>query len=176
MKKIIKFRLFEGIEDDSRLSEDVAKILNKQIRNELQSSQIYRGMSCWCDDKGWIDASKYFFKSAQEELTHQDKIYEYLFSKNVLAEVPVTEEVKQDFDDIRDVIETSLEHEIDITSNWDKIAELAKEEGDNTTYEFSQWFLKEQTEEEEKFRNMLFKINLDMPKYEIDDMFRDLLK
>jgi ferritin len=42
----------------------------------------------------------------------------------------------------------------------------------NTTYEFSQWFIKEQVEEEEKFRNFIFKMNLDMPDYEIDDMFK----
>jgi ferritin len=133
-------------------------------------------MSCWCDDKGWIDASKYFFKSAQEELVHMDKIYQFLFDRNVLAQVPVTDEVKQDYESIREVVEDSLEHEIDVTANWDEIANLAKEEGDNTTYEFSQWFLKEQQEEESKWRDILFKMNLDLPKYKLDDLFGDLMK
>ena len=68
LKHIVPFSLFEGIEDKGRLSDKITGILNKQIKNELLSSQIYRGMSCWLDDKGWIDASKYFFKSAQEEI------------------------------------------------------------------------------------------------------------
>ncbi len=175
MKKIIPFSLFEGIEDEGRLSEEITEILNKQIKNELMSSQIYRGISCWCDDKGWIDASKYYFKSAQEELVHQDKIYQYLFDRNVLAFVPNIDGVKQEFGDIREVVEYSLEHEMEITKNWEGISESAEDDGDSTTFEFAQWFLKEQVEEEEKFRNLLFKMNLDMPKWKIEELFKDLL-
>ena len=52
MKKIIPFSLFEGVEKEGRLSEKITNILNEQIKNELQSSQIYRGMSCWLDNEG----------------------------------------------------------------------------------------------------------------------------
>lgn len=177
MKKIKKFQMFnENIENETRLTDKIVDILNEQIKNELQSSQIYRGMSCWCDDKGWIGASKYFWKSAQEELIHMEKVYQYLFDKNCLAKVPTCDKVEQEFKDIRDVVEKSLKHEMDITKNWNDISELAKKEEDNTTFEFAQWFLKEQVEEEEKFRNILFKMNLDMPKYEIDCLFENLMK
>lgn len=172
LKHIVPFSLFEGIEDKGRLSDKITGILNKQIKNELLSSQIYRGMSCWLDDKGWIDASKYFFKSAQEELVHMEKVYQYLFDRNVLAKVPTVEGVKETFKDIRDVLEESLKHEMEVSVQWNDIAKEAKAENDNTTYEFSQWFIKEQVEEEEKFRNFIFKMNLDMPDYEIDDMFK----
>jgi ferritin len=173
MKKIFKFN--EAIENDERLSNKIVSILNEQIHNELQSSQIYRGMSCWLDNN-FIEASKYFFKSAQEELTHMDKIYNYLFDKNCVAKVPTCDKVEQEFKNIREVIEKSLEHEILVTKNFDDIANLAKEEGDNTTYVFSQWFINEQVEEEERMRNILFKMNLDMPDWKIDEMFGDLNK
>jgi ferritin len=103
-------------------------------------------MCCWLDDAGWIDASKYYCKAAKEELLHMDKIYEYLFSRNVRAVVPVCEEVKQEFNNIREVVESSLEHEIKITKDWEGISKAAENDGDNTTYEFAQWFLKEQIE------------------------------
>jgi ferritin len=177
MKKIQKFILFnESIENDARLTDKIIDILNEQITIELESSQIYRGMACWLDDKGWIGASKYYILSSQEELTHMDKIYQYLFDRNCLAEVPTCDKVKQEFRDIREVVELSLEHEIKITANWNNISELAKKEEDNTTYEFAQWFLVEQQEDEDKFRSILFKMNLDMPKYEIDELFEDLIK
>jgi ferritin len=176
MEKIVPFSLFEGIENEGRLSEKITKILNDQIKNELQSSQIYRGMTCWLDNAGWNDAAKYFFKSSQEELIHMDKIYQYLFDKNVMAKVPTTEEVKQKFESIREVVEESLKHEIEVTKKWEEISKSAEEDNDNTTYEFAQWFLKEQTEEENKFRDVLDKMNLDLPKYEIEYLFKDLLK
>ena len=172
MKKIIPFSLFEGVENDVRLSEEIVKILNEQIKKELMSSQIYRGMSCYLDNAGWVDAAKYFFKAAQEELIHMDKIYQYIFDRNSVAVVPVTEEVKQKFETIREVVEESLKHEIEISKNWEEIAKAADNTDDNTTYEFAQWFLKEQIEEENKFRDILDKMNLDMPKYEIDKLFK----
>lgn len=62
-----------------------------------------------------------------------------------------------------------------VTKNWEAISELAKKEGDNTTYEFAQGFLKEQVEEEEKFRNLLFKLDLNMPDWKTDELFESLL-
>ncbi len=171
MKKIIKFQLFEGVEDIGRLSKEIATMLNTQIQNELSSSQIYRGMSCWLENEGWSNSATYFFKAAQEELTHMDKIYQYLFDRNVLALVPISAEVKQDYKDIRELVELALEHEISVTDNWEAISVIAKEQGDNTTCEFAQWFLKEQIEEENKFRSILDKMNLDIPKWKIDDLF-----
>lgn len=163
----------QNIEQQSRLSATILAILNNQIKNELQSSQIYRAMSCWLDDKGWIDASKYYFKSASEELNHMNKIYEFIFSRNSLAIVPNTDQVKQSFTDIRNIVEESLQHEIQVSLEWEAICNLAKQEGDNSTYEFAQWFVKEQIEEEEKFRNILFKFNLDMPQWKCDELFAE---
>lgn len=182
MKTIKTFENFKlltekaNIENEVRLSEKLITVLNDQIKNELESSQIYMGMTCWLDDKGWIGASKYFFKSATEELTHMNKIYQFLFDRNCLAKVPTVDAVKQEFKDIREVVELSLEHEIEVTKMWENISNIAKESGDNTTYEFAQWFLLEQVEEENKFRDILFKMNLDMPKYELDELFEDLMK
>ncbi len=90
--------------------------------------------------------------------------------------MPKCDEVNQKFKGIRDVIEQSLEHEIGVTRNWEAISEAAKKGGDNTTYEFAQFFLKEQIEEEEKFRNLLFKLDLDMPDWKTDELFEDLTK
>ena len=172
MKKIVSFSLFEAIENEGRLSEKVAEILNDQIKNELQSSQIYRGMSCWLDNAGWNDAAKYYFKSAQEELSHMDKVYQYLFDRNVVAIVPETDEVKQEFETLREIVEDSLQHEMDVTKEWEEISETAKEEDDNTTYEFAQWFLKEQISEENKWRDILDKMNLELPKWRLDELFK----
>ena len=83
-------------------------------------------------------------------------------------------DIKQSFKSIREVLEDSLEHEIKVTKNTEAISELAKREGDNTTYEFAQGFLKEQVEEE-KFRNLLFKLDLNMPDWKTDELFESLL-
>jgi ferritin len=170
--RIVKFSLFENIENEGRLPNKVVDLLNKQIKSELQASQIYRGMSCWLDSAGWNDASKYYFKAAQEELIHMDKIYQYLFDRNVVAKVPVTDEVKQVFDSIEEVLRESLKHEMLVSTEWEEISRISKEEDDSTTFQFAQWFLVEQVEEENKFRDILDKVNLDIPKWKIDELFK----
>ena len=167
-------KINEQIEQMPRLSQTIADILNAQIKNELVSSQIYRGMSAWLDNKGWMGASKYYFKTGGEELVHMDKIYQFIFDRNAKVIVPGCEMVKQEFTDIRNLVEESLQHEMQVTKQWESISQLAKAEGDNTTYQFAQWFLNEQIEEEAKFRDLLFKFDLDMPNWKIDELFENL--
>lgn len=164
-----------SIEQKSRLSKSITSILNKQIENELYSSQIYRSFSAWLDDKGWIGGSELFFKYADEELGHMSKIYTYLYEKNSRAIVPNVKNVPQDFSDVRDLVEKALEHEMKVTKNWNEIANKAKGEDDNDTYSFALGYVNEQREEEEKIRNILFSMDLDMPKWKIDEMFKKLL-
>ena len=165
-----------AIEFKPRLQPDIVSILNQQICNELQSSQIYRGMACWLDNAGWTNASEYFMKSADEELKHMNKIYEYLFDKNCKAICPNCSQVAQEFSDIRDILVKSLEHEMVITCNWEDIASLSCEKKDKTTIFLSDWFLSEQTEEEIKWRNILYLIDLDAPKWKIEEYFKELNK
>lgn len=171
MRSIKLFEQFSNLVDKARLSESIVKMLNEQIKIELESSQLYRAMSCWLDKEGWISASKYFYKSAQEELTHMEKVYEYLFEKNCTAKTPACDMVKESYEDIKNILDESLEHEIKITKNWNDIADKALEEKDNDTYALAQWFLKEQKEEENKFRDIIFKARLDMPDWKIEELF-----
>lgn len=164
-----------SVEQKPRLSKSITSILNKQIENELYSSQIYRSFSAWLDDEGWIGGSELFFKYADEELGHMSKVYKYLYEKNARALVPNVKNVPQEFKDIRDLVEKALEHEMKVTKNWNDIANKAKAEDDNDTYSFALGFVNEQREEEEKMRNILFSMDLDMPKWKIDEMFKNLL-
>ena len=137
-----------SIEQKARLSKGIASILNKQIENELYSSQIYRAFSAWLDDEGWIGGSELFFKYADEELGHMSKIYKYLYEKNARAIVPNVKNVPVNFENIRDVVVKALEHEMRVTKNWNDIANKAKGEDDNDTYSFALGYVNEQREEE----------------------------
>lgn len=174
MKNIQLFEQFGGLVDKPRLSNSIVSILNEQIKNELESSQIYRSISCWLDNAGWINASKYYKKSAQEELQHMEKIYDYLFEKNCKAKTPACNEVKNSYKDIVEILNDSLEHEMNITKNWNDIADQALKEKDNDTYALSQWFLKEQVEEEDRFRNLIYQARKNMPDWRIDEIFEKI--
>ena len=159
----------------SRVSQPVLDVLNQQIKNELVSSQIYRAMTSWLDDKGWPNASILFFKYADEELTHMNKIYQYLYDRNCKAIVPDCPKVITEFANMRSILETSLSHEFEVTGNWENISNTALTNKDNTTHALSVWFLGEQREEESKFRDMLFQLNLGMPDWAFDQSLEEKL-
>jgi len=155
LKKAIETGIKSKIELVPQLKPEVYNILNKQIFNEFQSAQIYFGMSSCADNRGLSNFGKLFLKYGHEEMTHMKKIHEYLMDKNCKPVIPSLPEVKQEYIDIRDILTTALEHEIQVTANWNAIAETALKVSDHTTYHLSKWFLEEQIEEENKFRDLL---------------------
>ena len=153
---------------------EVLNVLNQQIQNELFSSQIYAAMASWLDNAGWPGGSKLFLKYSKEELTHMYKIYEFIFSRNGRAYTPDCSKPPCDFSNIRDIMNKSLVHEMGVTANWENIANVAKEKGCNESLFFSKWFLDEQVEEEEKFRNLLFALDRGTPDWRIDEILSSM--
>jgi ferritin len=152
-----------------QLKPEVIDILNKQIFNEFQSAQIYFGMSSCTDGRGLSNFGKLFLKYGHEEMTHMKKIHEYLMDKNCKPVIPSLPEVKQEYIDLRDLLTAALKHEIQVTSNWNNIAEIALKSSDHTTYGFAKWFLDEQISEENKFRKLLQYLDQGMPVYYLED-------
>lgn len=133
-----------------RLSDNIEKILNAQILNEMDSSALYRAMSNCLEHRGWVGAAKLWKKYSSEEVGHAEKIMSYMQDRDCKPIIPGTTQPQQMFEDIVDIVNKSDAHEVLITSQWKKIASEAMKEADLMTFELAQWFIKEQTEEEAK--------------------------
>lgn len=155
LKKTLEAGIKSKLELVPQLKPELQAILNKQIFNEFQSAQIYFAMASCVDSKGLGNFGKLFLKYGHEEMTHMKKIQEYMMERNCKFITPSLPEVKQEYIDLRDVLTSALEHEIQVTSNWNNIAEIALKSSDHVTYSFSKWFLDENVEEENKFRDLL---------------------
>lgn len=164
------------LEDKPRLSEKVLTILNVQIQKELESANLYKSMSAFLNNKGYVNASKLFTEYGKEEMSHMDKIIDYLYDRNCKVDIPGCVKPISTFNDIKDICYKALEHEMLVTSQWESIAKAAKDENDSTTFHFAEWFLKEQIEEEDKFRDIIYLLNLGLPMWKLELMFKDGLK
>lgn len=169
LKKTLEASVKSKLELVPQLKPEVQAILNKQIFNEFQSAQIYFGMSACADGRGLSNFGKLFLKYGHEEMTHMKKIQEYMMERNCKFITPSLPEVKQEYIDLRDLLTAALEHEIQVTSNWNNIAEIALKSSDHTTYGFAKWFLDEQISEENKFRKLLQYLDQGMPVYYLED-------
>ena len=61
---------------------------------------------------------------------------------------------------MQDCFEKTFTHEIDNTNGVYKIVKMSLDEEDWATWNFMQWFVKEQTEEETMVMNMLDKLKI----------------
>ena len=166
----------QKIENAPQLTTEVASILNTQITNEHQSAQIYFAISAYLDDKGWNNAGKLFLKYGHEEMDHMRKIQEYMYDRNNKVTIQPITAVQSEYVDIRGALSAALQHEIQVTQNWNDIACTARDCGDYTTMHFAKWFLDEQVEEEDKFRSLLDLLNLGIPNWELDNhVIKDML-
>ena len=149
-----------GGTSDKRLSDKTIQILNKQIKVEADAAQIYYAMSEWCENTGYFGSASLLERHSSEERGHMSRVYKYLSDRDVL---PVTPEIaapkKQIFKGLPELFNAAYEHEKFVTSTYNDIAILCMEEKDFMTFNFALRFLKEQMEEESKFKGFIDEIN-----------------
>jgi ferritin len=134
--------------------------LNDQLNKEFYSSNLYLQMSAWCDTKG-LEGSAAFLKThAEEEMQHMLKFFTYISELGGLAVIGQIEAPPTDFKSLNDMMNNILEHEKFVTRSIHELTEAAWEEKDHATYNFLQWFVSEQHEEETLFNSILDKLNL----------------
>lgn len=139
-----------------RISQGVVNLINKQIQRELESSHLYWAIYTWLNFNGYLNSAEVYKKYAEEERSHADKFIDYLLDKDVKPIFPATSMPSTDkFVDLVDVLNASYEHECQITDWLNEICCEANETEDYTTLKFMDWFMKEQIEEEAKFKNLL---------------------
>ena len=123
------------------------ELLRDQIRNEFTASQQYTAVAVYCDDEDLPQLAAHFYAQALEERNHAMGMVQYLLDNDVHVRVPGTDEVRNDFKSVEDVVELVLDQEKRVTDQITVLARAARDQGDYLGEQFMQWYLKEQVEE-----------------------------
>lgn len=141
-------------------SKAMIKKLNKHLNKEFYSSNLYLQMSAWCDTKG-LEGSAAFLKiHADEEMQHMQKFFTYISELGGLATIGAIEAPPVEYTSLKDMMKKILTHEKYVTKCIHELTDAAWEEKDHATYNFLQWFVGEQHEEETLFNSILDKLDL----------------
>lgn len=140
------------------LSSRLEEGLNEQMKNEFYSAYLYLSMAAFCDSEDLVGFAHWFKEQAKEEEFHAMKFYDYINDRNGEIELQGIEAPENNFDSLRDVFETSFNHEQKVTEMINDLMDIAKEEGDHASINFLNWFVEEQVEEEDQFETLLNKI------------------
>jgi ferritin len=142
------------------LSKALVEKLNEQINLEFYSSNLYLQMSAWCECQGLQGCATFLSDHAAEEMRHMQRLWQYVNEKGTMSVVGAIEAPPTEFDSLASVFQDAFEHECTITRKINELAQMAFSEPDFTTFNFLQWFITEQHEEETLFQGILDKMKL----------------
>jgi len=144
----------------NRLSASIEAALNDQMTKEAHASQIYLSYGSWADSQGYGGISNFLFRHAHEERNHMMKILEYILKRGGTAKVSAIPAPPPDPTSVNNCFEKVFGHEVDNTTAIYRIVKMSHDEGDWATWNFMQWFVKEQTEEENLAISLMDKIKI----------------
>ncbi len=146
--------------DTCRLSKTMTAALNQQLANEAHASQIYLAFASWCETLGFSGIANFLFRHAEEERNHMMKILEYILKRGAEVKIASIPAPLANPDNLKNCFEKIFEHEKNNSKAIYKIVKMALDEEDWATWNFMQWFVKEQTEEETIALELLNKVKI----------------
>jgi len=105
-------------------------------------------MASWCDTKGYANSANFLYKHSEEERMHMLKLFHYINEAGGLALQPEITGIKHTFKSLKEVFDLILGHEIEVTKSINKLVDHCFTIKDFTTFNFLQWYVTEQREEE----------------------------
>ncbi|MGV0857325.1 ferritin [Empedobacter brevis] len=159
----------------TRISETLQKVLNEQITLEAFSAQMYLMLACWAD-KNQLDGIKNFMmKHSHEERIHMAKIIEYVHERGGTVKIDAIPKPDPEPSNVLECFKAVLKQEIENTEAIYKIVKMSMVEEDWATWNFLEWLVAEQREEEKLALDLLDKAELaggakmsDVAKFELN--------
>lgn len=140
--------------------EAIQDALNKQIRIEGESSQIYLAMASWAELQGLEGVAEFMYNQSDEERMHMLKLFKYVNERGGHAQVSQLNAPALEFGSFKEMFETLFNHELFVSESINELVHLTFENKDYATHNFLQWYVAEQIEEEAQARMILDKIKL----------------
>lgn len=144
----------------NRLSTTINTALNNQMQKEAQAAQIYLSYASWAANEGYEGIAHFLFHHAGEERKHMMKFLYYILERGSRVHVEAIPAPPADPETVEDCFERAFQHEVDNSNSIYKIVKMSFDEDDWATWNFMQWFIHEQTEEETLILRMLDKLKI----------------
>lgn len=137
------------------LSTKIQSALNQQVAEEDYAAHYYLAMASWCDKSGLQGSAKFLYAHAEQEKQHMMKLFKYVNDAGGHALVQAVKEPPAKFKSISNVFELTLAQEKHVTKSINSLVDLCLSEKDYSTFNFLQWYVAEQHEEERLLNSIL---------------------
>ncbi len=142
------------------ISKKMEKALNGQLNAELYSAYLYLSMAAYFESADLAGFANWMRVQDAEERLHAMKFYDYIIERGGRVTLGPIQAPPSDWDSPLAVFEATLTHEQKVTGLINDLMDLAREEKDNASKIFLQWFVNEQVEEEDNAGKVLGQLKL----------------
>lgn len=147
------------------LSETLAAAINAQIGNELGACLQYNQIAAHFHRMHLQQLAKLFFKQADEEKEHADKLLKYVVETGANLQIPAVKQPVHTFPTAEAAVQAALGWEIEVTGQIKRLMDIAAAENDYLAQDFLQWFVNEQLEEVTKMERLLAVVRMSGEKH-----------
>lgn len=141
------------------ISDKLGALLVKQVASEFNAHQVYMGISIHFERLSLKRWAAIFRAQAIEEAGHGEKIIAFLIDNEVSFDLPPLRGATTHYASATAALEAALASEIAVTGQFDAMAAAARAADDHRAFQFLQWFIDEQVEEERTIRGLLDLVN-----------------
>ena len=142
------------------MDEKLQTLLNAQVNNEHGAALIYTQLAYEMDNLSFPGMRDWFFKQAEEEREHAQKLAEHLLDRGYRVELEDIQVGSVKAATPLDAFEASLAHEQKVSEQIREIARTADAAGDLDSRPLINWFLDEQVEEEASVSEVIDQLKL----------------
>lgn len=146
--------------DTNRLSAAMQSALISQMTKEAHASQIYLSYGVWADSEGYGGIANFLFRHSTEERSHMIKVMEYILERGGTPVVEAIPAPPKNPKNLKECFDKVFQHEVDNTTAIYGLVNLSFDEKDWATWNFAQWFVKEQLEEEKLALDLIDKLKI----------------
>lgn len=102
------------------ISKQVESSLNAAIASEFYASHLYRHLANHLQRLGYFGAQKFFLGEAADELTHQQKLVDFMNDMGAVAQTPAIEAMTEAVASLADALEAAYDTEVQLLKDYVK--------------------------------------------------------
>lgn len=137
------------------ISDRLVQMLTQQIESELTAQHNYHAIALWFRRQSLDRWERLFMNQSAEEGGHATKIMKFLDDNEIAFDLPPLPAASTKFADARSCVLAAAQSESKVSGEFRAMAQAALEENDFMAFQFLQWFIEEQVEEESKMAKLL---------------------
>lgn len=157
------------------ITPQLSELLVKQIASELTAHMKYMAIATYFKRESLDKWSEVFREQALEEAQHAAKIMNFLLDVDVHFDIPAVPAQSTKFESAAEAVKAAAASENKVSNEFRHMAKVAVENGDWTGFQFLQWFIEEQVEEEAKMAKLLDLVESGINLFQAESLLGDFV-